>query len=939
MKIPAEANTTAAAKDPLNPFGRAPMRFELAGKQRLSLMQWTLAAGFATSLTLAAFEAVRFSQSDAWQILALLVSAILATLCLAITSVLLARKRLTLAGYTLLAGYWLVFGGIELFVSGATLITTIAGSAFLLTIGLLVIPRRGIATASALLLFFVEVRAVEQIGPHWRYAFTSFGIPQEYLIAYWSLAWAAILAGVLWVYFRLNGTIRSRIMTSFVSIVLMTIVVTSAGTVIIGIQNAQKNTYNQLATISDLKESAIGTWTSMLRNTLIASMAGQDFRLRAASILSSAQAQNYSQDIEAQRKVLRDQLQRVMQGTGLFDDLFLVEANGKLSVAALGEAAGRTRIEGDWMKFSGGLIGTYISPVFISRDGAGNPSLALIAAMPVTDANGKVVGVFAGRANMSSLRDIILRGTSRTSSTETTLVGTNSIGLSTSKAYTDFVGRYITSPGIEQALAQQDGQSVYANYRGTAVFGEYRWVPQIQVAMVTEQDQASVYQPLFLTLGTNIGISLIVLIVALVGAFIISRNIATPLRNLAAIAIKVAQGNLNLRASLARDDETNTLATAFNSMTEQLGVMIATLEERVAERTLALERRTAQIQAASEIAKDITGLTALEELLKRAVELIPARLGFYHAGVFLIDAQGEYAVLQAASGEIGQTMIERHHRLRVGEVGIVGSAVGTGKPHIASEVNLDAAHFKNPLLPETRSELALPLIVNGVVIGALDVQSRDPSAFQEADVQVLQTMADQLATAIDKARLMQALQQNLEELEATYKQTTRQAWHGFLSSSRKSFGYRFRGLQLEPAPEMDPASAAAIRQGEAVQTSLATYAPQNGNANRSVLAVPIQYREQVLGAVNLQYEGSSVPEDILSFVQVAVERLGLALENARLLEEINNRAEREHVVSELSTKIRASTDIDQILQTTIQELGKTLGVSEVLIQLDTGKKD
>ncbi len=892
MKMPAEANTTDAAQDPLNPFGRATLRFELAAQQRLSLLQWALAAGFATFLPLAAFEALRFSHSNSWQILALLLSAILATLCLAAASALLARKRLSLAGYTLLAGYWLVFGSIELFVSGATLITTLAGSVLLLTLGLLVIPRRTVATASALLLFFIEARAVEQIGPHWRYAFTSFGVPQEYLGAYWAVAWIAILAGVLWVYFRLNGTIRSRIMTSFVMVVLMIIVVTSAGTVIIGIQNAQKNTYNQLATVSDLKESAIDTWTSMLRNTLVTSMAGEDFRLRAASILSGAQAQGSSQEIETQKGLLREQLQHTMQGTNLFDDLFLVDANGKLAVAALGEAAGQSRIEGDWAKFSQGLTGAYVSPVFISRDGAGNSSFSLIAAMPVTDANDKVVGVFAGRANISSLRDIILRGAGQAASTETLLVGTNSTGMSTSKGYTDFAGRYVTSPGIEQALAQQDGQSVYVNYRGVTVLGEYRWVPQIQVAMLTEQDQASVYQPLFLTLGTNIGISLIVLILALVGAFIISKNIATPLRSLAATAIKVAQGNLNLRAPQGRDDETNTLATAFNSMTEQLGAMIATLEERVAERTLALERRTAQIQTASEIAKDITSLTTLEELLDRAVELIPARLGFYHAGIFLIDAQGEYAVLQAASGEIGKTMIERHHRLKVGEVGIVGSAVGTGKPHIASDVSIDDAHFKNPLLPETHSELALPLSVNGVVIGALDVQSKDPSAFQEADVQVLQTMADQLATAIDKARLMQAVQQNLEELEATYKQTTRQAWRGFLSSSRKSFGYRFRGLQLEPALEMDPVSTAAIRQGETIQANLATYAPQNGNANRSVLAVPIKYREQVLGVVNLQFEGSAVPEDILSFVQVAVERLGLALENARLLEEINHRAER-----------------------------------------------
>ncbi len=187
------------------------------------------------------------------------------------------------------------------------------------------------------------------------------------------------------------------------------------------------------------------------------------------------------------------------------------------------------------------------------------------------------------------------------------------------------------------------------------------------------------------------------------------------------------------------------------------------LEQRVAGRTAELERRTVQLQVAAEVARDATTARDVGELLNRAVNLIRERFGFYHAGIFLVDERGEYAVLRAATGEVGRQMLERGHKLKVGEVGIVGYAASTGQPHIAPAVDADTVHFKNPLLPETRSEMALPLKVGERVIGALDVQSVQESAFDEDEVAVLQIMADQLAVVIEKARLFERTQAALEE--------------------------------------------------------------------------------------------------------------------------------------------------------------------------------
>ena len=191
------------------------------------------------------------------------------------------------------------------------------------------------------------------------------------------------------------------------------------------------------------------------------------------------------------------------------------------------------------------------------------------------------------------------------------------------------------------------------------------------------------------------------------------------------------------------------------------------LEKRVADRTAELERRTVQLQTAAAAARDAAIAHDLDGLLNRATNLICERFGFYHAGIFLVDAQGEYAILRAGTGEAGREMIEHGHKLKVGEVGIVGHVTGSGEPRIALDVGADAVHFKNPYLPDTRSEMALPLKVGERIIGALDVQSTQEVAFSKDDVATLQIMADQLAMAIERTRLFEQTQAALEEQLST----------------------------------------------------------------------------------------------------------------------------------------------------------------------------
>ena len=353
-----------------------------------------------------------------------------------------------------------------------------------------------------------------------------------------------------------------------------------------------------------------------------------------------------------------------------------------------------------------------------------------------------------------------------------------------------------------------------------------------------------------------------------------------------------------------------------------------------------MQRRAMQLQAAAEVARDATTARDLDELLNQAVNLVRDRFGFYHVGIFLVDEQGEYAILTAASGRAGQAMLEHGYKLKAGETGIVGYVTSRGQPRIALDVGADAVHFKNPYLPETRSELALPLKAGGQVIGALDVQSQQPTAFDEEDVQVLQIMADQLAVAIQNLRLLREMQQTVRELEVAYGRYTRASWGTFTQGGSRPHGYRYRRLGVEPAVEQSPEAREALQSGQPV---IATHQPEapagssaaqdNGQTGASSLAVPIKLRGQAVGVLNLRFEEETVPPETVSMIEEIAERLALVLENARLMQEAQSLVAREQRINLISSQVRSSISLDTILQNTVRELGRALGASRTFIQL------
>ena len=351
-------------------------------------------------------------------------------------------------------------------------------------------------------------------------------------------------------------------------------------------------------------------------------------------------------------------------------------------------------------------------------------------------------------------------------------------------------------------------------------------------------------------------------------------------------------------------------------------------------RTRKLEQRAVQLRSAAEITRDATAARGLDDLLDRAVNMIRRHFGFYHVGIFLLDEADEYAVLRMATGEAGRQLLEQRHRLRVGKSGIVGYVASTGEPRIALDVGADAVHFRNPLLPETRSEMSLPLRIGRRVNGVLDVQSQEEAAFDNEDVSILQTIADQLAVAIENARLLQEMQQTMHELEVASRRYTRETWQ---TGEEHALGYRYRRMDIEPVAERPPEAQQAWLTGESVVATLRPQGDDDQDTDRatSAAAIPIKLRGQVIGVLNLRTSKEEISPRTVSQIEEVADRLAVALENARLLEETERRARREQLLSDMTAQFTQSLDMDALLRSAVRELGRLPNVAEASVHVGT----
>jgi GAF domain-containing protein/HAMP domain-containing protein len=421
-----------------------------------------------------------------------------------------------------------------------------------------------------------------------------------------------------------------------------------------------------------------------------------------------------------------------------------------------------------------------------------------------------------------------------------------------------------------------------------------------------------------------------------------TRTITNPLRRLTDVASQIASENPdNIKDQLSEpikietQDELEDLANAFNKMAFNLKQSLENLEDKVAERTKGLERIAADLTTVAEVARELAIIRDLDTLLKVSADLIRERLQYYHVGIFLVDERGEYAILRAASSDAAEKMLEVHYKLKVGETGMVGNVTRTGQAYIALDVGMDAVHFENPYLPETRSEIALPLRSRSITFGALDIQATTPNAFGEQDIQTLQILADQLAAAIENAQLVEQVENTLAELSRVSREATQQTWDATISE-RKSPAYEYDGLQIRAIPQ----SLSAELLAQLVSGQPITTKQDDGvDGEKNTLLVPLMVLNQIIGVIGLDQEDPSHAwtDEEIAVARAAANRAALTLENARLLQESQRRASKERTIFEATSRIGTALSIENILQTTAEEIERILGGSEVVLQFNTDK--
>ena len=577
----------------------------------------------------------------------------------------------------------------------------------------------------------------------------------------------------------------------------------------------------------------------------------------------------------------------------------------------------------------------------------------------ILNKNGDFIGVLRAKYNSAVLQAVITESVGETTDASVLLLDQLNIRMADTKnpdlvlksiiplELPDYLlavdtKRFLNTPREEQATNYLDLDLALDNaaqqpFFQTEISPNTAGDDSIAVAFLRTQPWTVAYSrptSLFLAdvqkqINSNIILLIATSIIAAIIATLIARALTNPIAALAKVANLISQGDFSARAQVKTSDEIGILAISFNSMTAQVQSLLQGLEQRIQERTVDLQKNTLQLETIADVAREIAIIRDMDTLLNVSVNLIQERLKYYHVGIFLVDEFNEYAVLQAASSVAAEKMLKNNYKLKVGQTGLVGNVTRTGQAYIALDVGKDAVHFENPYLPETRSEITLPLRSHSLTIGALDIQAVIPNAFGERDIQTLQILADQLSAAIENAQLAQQVTGTLSELTKTNQMHTQQAWQSAISL-RENPAYQYDGLKVTSIPQNLPFELLKeLENGKPIITG------QNAVGTKNTLMIPLMLLNQVIGVIGVEQEDPyhAWTEEEIAIAQAAANRAALTLENARLLEDSQRRAAREQAIGQISAKIGAGTEIETILKTAIRELGIQISGTQIMVEI------
>jgi GAF domain-containing protein/HAMP domain-containing protein len=874
---------------------------EFSGKERRAVViERMILIAAVLAIVFIGFYVLLYFQTGVWQILVNVAGLGLGIACLVPAYWLARREKLDPAGYWILLALVIVYGPGELVWADATLPATVSFILLFVLVGSVLRPHRWRIWLGTLVLYVIYIFVINQFEPLPRYPFLTLAPVVQFINIPFALA-------VLWQVVRAfrDGTIR-------MAVVLLPALIISVTTAVEGFRSGQRQVINQLESVVALKETEINDWIHSLQITLETLSQGRDVIENVAVFQGSLTPS----DSQKAYDWLQDRFTGPIQQPRLFEEVFLMDIQGRAIVSTYESQEGK--IHSDQPYFQKGLTRPYVQPLFYS------PALGRISVVvtrPLVDEQGQVWGVLAGRATMAVLNEILLKRTGLGETGETYLVGADYAALTPLRSGEREI--YVHTQGAEAAIENQaNGSALYTAYRDEPVVGVYHWLPELQVALLAEQSQAEVFRGTYTILSLTAGVALVAVLITVIASLFITRSIAAPLTKLAKTATQIAAGDLELAAKVEREDEIGALARAFNSMTGQLRDVIGSLEQRVANRTQRLEMLAT-------LSERLTAILDFEQLLTELVNQVKESFDYYHAHVYILDDNRQNLVMTAGAGQAGAEMKAQGHHIPLNApTSLVARAARSSEIVWVDNVREAEDWLPNPLLPDTYAEMAVPIILEGQVVGVLDVQEDEIAGLDEGDANLLRSLANQVAVAIRNARLF-------AEARAAQERYLEQSWEK-TRVAPASGQYLYVRPGATPLDETKRQAMTEARRQALAQNHPAVVAPNDGSSEGKSLVAPINLRDKTIGVLQLHAasgDDQTWSKDDLALVETVVDQLVQTADNLRLFEETRERAGREQTIREITDKLRAAPNLDALLETAARELGQRLGVRHTVLEL------
>lgn len=571
----------------------------------------------------------------------------------------------------------------------------------------------------------------------------------------------------------IRRSIRAQLVLTFAFVTLVTALAVGVGATLVSFVSARQQAIERLESVAARKESALRERLRSVRQELVVASNTEGEFERITIVLDLAGDHKY---YDFYNKAVRNRLRRFVAQSQQLVEISLLDSDGNVILST--EPANQGQPGGLQAFYAQGLQGGYVQfPVATTRP----DSQSTVVAMPVLAPDGSPLGVVAARTRENLFGDILDAQTGLGDTGKAYLLDGQGRPLSAGAASGQAVSSsgWLAGAGMEAAgaptvqsragvslaqVARGNFSGLSRDYRDVLVVGVYRVLPDLDLLLAVEQDFHEAFRSVSLTVGISLLAALAGIVLAIVASLVLGRGIARPLADLVDTATGIAAGDLTRVAAAERSDEIGTLAQAFNSMTAQLRDLIGSLERRVSSRTSALQRQALQLETGIRVSREISSILDVNQLLSQMVRVIQDAFGYYAVHVFLLSAAEDELTLWGSSEE-GRRRSTRHgggdeasrgpqvQCLDIDQTSLNARALQTRAPVVVNDVTLDPYYLPDPGLPETRSELVVPLRLGEKLIGTLDVASTEVNAFPEEDVRVMEGLGAQIAVAIENARL------------------------------------------------------------------------------------------------------------------------------------------------------------------------------------------